>query len=294
MSAVGLETTTDPELPDPARTGLRLRRPGSRLVVHVVLGIGLVAVLVPFLWMITTSLKSPGAVNQAPYLIPAEFEWGNYLEAWRADNFPRYYLNTAIMAAAIVTGQMLFASAAGYAFARLDFPGRTILFWIVLATLMVPVYVTIIPSYLIVRWLGWLDTFPALIVPRLVSAFGIFLMRQYYLTLPRELEEAALVDGASRLRTWWSIALPMSLPALATLGIFSFLFAWNDFLWPLLVTTSPDMRTVQLGLVSFSGRYGTRWTLLAAGSVMATVPAIVAYLIGQRWLLRGITVENQK
>lgn len=294
MSGVSTRRRHDRHQQTGTHTGLRLRRPHSRLAVHLFLGVGLLVVLVPFMWMITTSLKSPGAVHQAPYLVPVEFQWRNYVEAWRADDFFRFYVNTAVMAAAIVAGQVLFSSAAGYAFARLEFPGRTVLFWMVLATLMIPVYVTIIPSYLIVRWLGWLDTFPALIVPRLVSAFGIFLMRQYYLSIPRELEEAALVDGASRIRTWWSIALPMSMPALATLGIFSFLFAWNDFLWPLLVTTSPDMRTVQLGLATFSGRYGTRWTLLAAGSVMATVPAILAYLVGQRWLLRGITVENQK
>lgn len=278
----------------PAASRLRLRRPWIRMFVHAVLLVGLAVILVPFMWMITTSLKSPGAVHLAPYIFPAELVWSNFVDAWQAEDFARYYLNTAVMAVAIVTGQMLFASAAGYAFARLEFPGRNVLFWVVLATMMVPVYVTIIPSYLIVRGLGWMDSFPALIVPRLVSAFGIFLMRQYYLSLPRELEEAAMIDGASRLRTWWSIALPMSVPALATLGIFSFLFAWNDFLWPLLVTTSPDMRTVQLGLAMFSGRYGTQWTLLAAGTVTATVPAIIVYLIGQRWLLRGITVEGQK
>lgn len=294
MSGLRSDTRADHSAETSVRTGLRLRRPTSRLLVHLLLGAGLLVVLVPFLWMITTSLKSPGAVHQAPYLLPVQFEWGNYVQAWQADNFLRFYLNTAVMAAGIVAGQMLFASAAGYAFARLEFPGRNVLFWILLATLMVPVYVTLIPSYLIVRWLGWLDSFPALIVPRLVSAFGIFLMRQYYLSIPRELEEAALVDGASRIRVWWSIAMPMSVPALATLGIFSFLFAWNDFLWPLLVTTSPDMRVVQLGLAAFSGRYGTRWTLLAAGSVMATIPAILVYLVGQRWLLRGITMENQK
>jgi multiple sugar transport system permease protein len=281
-----------PTIPDGA--GLRVRTRRGRLVVHLLLLGGLVVVLVPFLWMVTTSLKSPGAVHQAPYLLPTQLEWSNYLRAWQADDFARYYINTALMAGFIVAGQTLLSSAAGYAFARLDFPGRTVLFWIVLATMMVPIYVTLIPSYLIVRGLGWLDSFPALIVPRLVSAFGIFLMRQFYLSLPAELEEAAMVDGASRLRVWWSIALPMSLPALATLGIFSFLFAWNDFLWPLIVTTSPDMRTVQLGLAMFSGRYGTQWTLLAAGSVTATIPAVLAYLIGQRWLLRGITVEGQK
>jgi multiple sugar transport system permease protein len=146
----------------------------------------------------------------------------------------------------------------------------------------------------VVRWFGWLDTYQGLIVPRLVSAFGIFLMRQYYLALSPEYEEAALIDGASRFRIWWSIALPMSTPALATLGIFAFLFAWNDFLWPLIITTDPDLRTVQLGLAMFTGRYGTQWTLLAAGSLIATLPAIIVFLSGQRWLIRGISMGDLK
>ena len=286
-------TTTDLQRGERQPAVIR-RGAWARLTVHGMLLAGAVVMLVPFLWMLTTSLKPASQVHLPPYLVPQVFEWANYVDAWQASDFARYYMNTAVMALFIVGGQLLFASAAGYAFARLDFPGRNVLFWVVLATMMVPVYVTLIPSYLIVRGLGWLDTFPALIVPRLVSAFGIFLMRQYYLSLPVELEEAALVDGASRLRTWWSIGLPMSLPALATLAIFAFLFAWNDFLWPLIVTTSPDMRVVQLGLAMFSGRYGTRWALLAAGTVTATVPAILAYLVGQRWLLRGITIEGRK
>lgn len=286
-------TTRDSRTEEP-RAGLQLRGPGQRFLVHAVLLAGLVVVLIPFLWMITTSLKTLGTVHSPPHLIPVQFEWSNYVDALRADDFPRFYLNSAIMSAGIVVGQMLFASAAGYAFARLQFPGRNVLFWIVMGTMMVPVYVTVIPSYLIVRDLQWLDSYQGLIVPRLVSAFGIFLMRQFFLSLPRELEEAALVDGASRLRTWWSIALPLSVPPLATLGIFAFLFAWNDFLWPLLITTDPSMKTVQLGLANFTGRYGTRWTLLAAGSVLATVPAILAYIVGQRWLLRGIVADTNK
>lgn len=272
----------------------RNRRLVRRVAVHLVLVAGAVVVLVPFLWMITTALKGPRAVHLAPHLIPVRFEWHNFVEAWQAADFARYYLNSTVMAVGITAGQLLFSSLAGYAFARLRFPGRDLLFWVVLATMMVPVYVTLVPSYLVVRELGWLDSYPALIVPRLVSAFGIFLMRQHYLTIPRDLEDAALLDGSSRLRIWWSIFLPLSGPAVATLGIFAFLFAWNDFLWPLIVTTSPDMRTVQLGLVMFSGRYGTQWTLLMAGTVTATIPALVAFAIGQRWIVRGIAATGVK
>lgn len=262
----------------------------GRVLSHAALLVGAFVIMLPFLWMITTALKNPSEVHTAPFLYPGTFNWGNFREALAIGDFGRYYLNSGIMTGGIVAGQVLFASMAGYAFARLRFPGRGILFALVLATMMVPVYTTIIPSYLIVRWFGWLDTYQALIVPRLVSAFGIFLMRQYYLSLPSDVEEAAMMDGASRFRIWWSIALPMSVPALATLGIFAFLFSWNDFLWPLIVITDPDMRTVQLGMAMFSGRYGTQWTLLAAGSLIATLPALIAFVIGQRWLIRGISV----
>ena len=266
----------------------------GRPIIHVVLIAGAFVVLVPFLWMITTSLKPVRAVHLPPFIVPREFIWHNYALAWHADTFARYYLNTAIMTAGIVLGQLLFSSLAGYAFARLNFPGRNALFFVVLATMMVPVYVTLIPSYLLVRDLGWLDSYQGLIVPRLVSAFGIFLMRQQYLGIPRDLEEAALLDGASRLRVWWSIVMPLSGPAVATLGIFSFLFAWNDFLWPLVITTDPTMRTVQLGLAMFTGRYGTQWTLLMAGAVCASIPALVVFAIGQRWFVRGAVMSGVK
>jgi multiple sugar transport system permease protein len=272
----------------------RSQRLGGQVAVHAALIVVAATVIVPFLWMITTSLKPERMVHLAPYLVPTHFNWRNYADAWRADDFTRFYLNSAVMALGITAGQLLFASLAGYAFARLRFPGRTILFWLVLLTMMVPVYVTLIPSYLVVKSLGWLDSYPALIVPRLVGAFGIFLMRQHYLTIPRDLEEAALLDGASRLRIWAGIILPLSGPAVATLGIFSFLFAWNDFLWPLIVTTSPEMRTIQLGLAMFTGKYGTQWTLLMAGTVTATLPALLVFVFGQRWFVRGVAMTGVK
>jgi multiple sugar transport system permease protein len=232
----------------------------SRSLRHGVLIAGAVIVLVPFLWMITTSLKPTRGVHLPPYIIPSDFRWENYRRAWHADQFSRFYWNSLVMTVGIVAGQLISSSMAGYAFARLRFPGRQALFFLVLATMMIPVYVTLVPSYLLVRDLGWLDSYQGLIVPRVVSAFGIFLMRQHFLTIPREIEEAAMLDGASRLRVLVGVMLPLSGPALATLGIFSFLFAWNDFLWPLIVTSSPEMRTVQLGLANFTGRYGTQWT----------------------------------
>lgn len=266
----------------------------SRSLRHGLLLAGALVVLVPFLWMITTSLETTRGVHLPPYIIPAEFQWENYRRAWQSDAFGRFYWNSLVMSAGIVAGQVISSSLAGYAFARLRFPGRDALFLLVLATMMIPIYVTLIPSYLLVKDLGWLDSHQGLIVPRVVSAFGIFLMRQHFLTIPREIEEAAMLDGASRLRVLFGVMVPLSGPALATLGIFSFLFAWNDFLWPLIVTSSPEMRTVQLGLANFTGRYGTQWTLLMAGAVTATVPALVVFALGQRWFVRGVAMTGVK
>lgn len=261
---------------------------------HVLLLTGGLAVMLPFLWMVTTSLKPIKLTYAPPYLIPTYFEWRNYLVAWQGAPFARFYLNSFIMAMGITSGQLIFSSLAAYAFARLRFPGRDALFLVFLGTMMVPFHVTLIPSYLIVRQLGWLDTYQALIVPRLVSAFGIFLLRQYYFTIPTELDEAALIDGCSRLGVWWRIILPLSQPALAALAIFAFLFAWNDFLWPLVVTNDPEMRTIQLGLAMFQGRYGTQWTYLMAGTVTATIPGILVFLLGQRRFIEGITLTGLK
>jgi multiple sugar transport system permease protein len=198
------------------------------------------------------------------------------------------------MTLGIVVGQVLISSLAAYAFARLRFPGKEALFLVFLGTMMVPIQVTLIPSYLIIQKLHWMDTYQALIVPRLVNVFGIFLLRQYYQGIPAELDDAAMIDGCSRLGIWWRIILPLSSPGLATLGISVFLFAWNDFLWPLVVTNDPDMRTVQLGLAMFQGRYGTQWTLLMAGTVTATVPTLVVFLIGQRWIIASVAQSGVK
>lgn len=244
--------------------------------------------------MITTSLKPAQLTYQPPYIIPTYFVWENYLVAFRAAPFARFYVNSIIMTAGIVTGQLLLGSLAAYAFARLRFPFREPLFLLILGTMIIPFQVTMIPSYLIIQQLGWTDMYQALIVPRLVSAFGIFLLRQYFLTIPRELDEAARLDGCSPLGVWWRIILPLSRAPLAALAIFSFLFAWNDFLWPLLVINDPDMRTVQLGLAMFTGRYGTQWTVLMAGTVTATIPAIIVFLIGQKHFIRGITFTGLK
>ena len=269
-------------------------RPWRRLIVHLMLVAGAFVAAMPFLWMITTSLKPAGALYQQPLLFPVHFEWSNYVEAWSPAPFPRFFLNSTIMAVGITLAQTLLSGMAGYAFARLRFPGRDALFFVVLGTMMVPFPVTLIPSYIIVANLGWLDTYQALIVPRAASAFAIFLFRQFFRTIPHEFEEAARIDGAGRLTVFWRIALPLSKPVVAASAVFSFLFAWNDFLWPLVVTSSPRMQPIQVGLAMFQGQYGTFWTLLMAATVLTIIPAIIVFLFAQRRFIEGLTAGGLK
>lgn len=262
-----------------------------RIWVHTfLLAFGFV-ILMPFLWMITTSLKPRELVMFPPHLIPTYFYWQNYVISLEAAPFGRYYLNTIIIVLGIVIGQLFLSSLAGYAFARLRFPGKNIIFLILLSTLMMPFYITLIPSYLIIRSLGLINTHLGLILPFLVSAFGIFLFRQYYIGFPKDLEDKALMDGCSRLQIWRHVFLPLSKPPLAALGIFAFLFAWNSFLWPLVITTDPDMWTIQIGLAMFSGKYGMEWTYLMAGTTISIIPAIVIFMIFQKYYIKHLTLS---
>jgi multiple sugar transport system permease protein len=261
---------------------------------HVLLSLGALTVVLPFLWMITTSLQSRAEVYAKSSIIPTSFHWENYLKAWTAAPFATYYANSAIMAGGIVIGHVIVDALAAYAFARLRFPFKNTIFFVLLATMMVPIFVTIIPTYAMVASCGWIDTYWALIVPRLADVFGIVLLRQYFSNVPKELEDAARIDGSSRAGIFFRVIVPLSMPAFATLAIFSFLFAWNDFLWPLLVINSDHLRTVQIGLSAFQGRYGTSWNYLMAGTLTAAVPSIIVFLIFQRALVRGIAMTGLK
>jgi len=265
----------------------------NRVALHLLLLAGSVVMLTPFVWMVSTSLKEPGDVFlYPPQWIPQPVVWENYVETVTVMPFGRFYLNSIIQAVSVTVLQLLTASLAAFAFARLRFRGRDLLFLLYLATMMVPFPVTLIPNFVIVRTLGWIDTFRALILPPAFSAFSTFLLRQYYMSLPLELDEAARVDGASSFRIWWQIVMPLSGPALATLAIFTFLGQWNSFLWPLVVTNSAAMRTLPVGLASFQGQFSVQWHLLMAGSVIATLPVLVIYLVGQKWFVRGITLTG--
>ncbi len=281
----------------------------SRVAAHGVLLLGAAVMLLPFIWMLSTSLKPPYELfTVPPTWIPSEFQWDTYAKAMSAGNFGRYALNSLFLAMANMVTNVLLSALAGYAFARLRFPGNKLLFLLVLATLMVPYQVTIIPLFVIIRHMplfggndilgqggiGWINSYWGLIVPGAVGAFGIFMLRQFFQTLPVELEDAARIDGASELRIFWQIMLPLAMPAIATLAIFSFQTGWNAFFWPLLITTTDDMRTIQLGLTVFVQQYSTQWDQLMAATVVATTPVILAFAIGQRLLVRGIAFTGLK
>jgi multiple sugar transport system permease protein len=268
-----------------------LRRPSA---MHLIL-LPLAALMVtPLAWMVLTSIQTPDEARQFPPVLPSGFHWHNYTDALAAAPFGRFFLNTALVTGACVAGNLVLCSLAGYAFARLRFFGRDVLFVLLLATLMIPFQVVMIPIFLIMKELGLVDSLGALILPNLVTPLGIFLMRQFFRTLPVELEEAARIDGCSRLGTLIRIVLPLSGPALATLAVIAFLWNWNDFLWPLVVIQSQDHMTLQLGLSAFQGAHSTAWTLLMAGNVLAVLPMLVAFLLAQRQFVRSIAATGLK
>ena len=253
------------------------------------------AILAPFIWMILTSFKDMSEIYvYPPKWFPSKFNLENYINAFSAAPFGRYYFNSVFVAAAVTLGQLITCSMAAFAFARLKFWGRDVLFFIFLGTMMIPYNVTMIPSFMVLYWLGWIDSYAALIVPGLASAFGTFLLRQFFMTIPKELEEAAYIDGATKLQVLKKVIVPLSKPALATLSIFTFMGVFNDFIWALIVINSETMNTVQLGLAIFRDRYITQWDLLMAGSVTAVLPILIVFFFAQKYFIKGITLSGLK
>lgn len=254
-----------------------------------------ITMLAPFLWMISTSLMTDLEVYQyPPQLAPDHPRWENYVEAMRYQPFGRYFFNSFLITAFSVLGQIVFCSLAAYAFARLHFKGRDKIFALYLATMMVPAIVTLIPVFLLVSAFGWMNTYAALITPSLGSVWGIFLLRQFFLTIPKELEEAARMDGASEWMIYWRVVMPLSKPALATLAIFAFMATWRDFLWPLLVTNRAEMRTVEVGIAAFSSQYSVDWTHQMAAAVLVMLPIVLVFFFAQRYFIRGLTLTGLK
>ncbi|MBE3583362.1 MAG: carbohydrate ABC transporter permease [Limnochordaceae bacterium] len=274
-----------------ARPGLVVNRRARWTVplLHLVLLAGAAAMVLPFIWMVLTSFKRPDEVFTVPLsLWPRHWVWSNYPEAWASAPFTRYFLNTVFTTTATTLGQLVTGILAAYAFARMEFWGREVIFTLFLGTMMIPDTVATIPNYLVISKLGWLDTYQALIVPWTVSVFGIFLLRQFFLTIPKELEEAALIDGASRLTFLWRVMLPLARPAVLTVTLFSVVGGWNSFFWPLIVTNSDEMRTVQVGVSAFFQEYGTQPNLAMAASTVAVIPVIILFLFIQRQFVEGI------
>ncbi len=266
----------------------------QKVALHLILLVGCIIMILPFFWMVSTSLKASNAIFQEfpPRWIPKEFMWSNYAKAWTSVPFDRFYLNSVVVAVSVTFLQIMTSSLAAFAFARLKFRGRDALFLMYLVALMIPFAILLIPNFLIIQRLGWFDSYAALIIPPSFSAFSVFLMRQYFRTIPLELDEAARMDGASSLRIWGQIIMPNSLPVIGALSVFVFLGIWNSLLWPLVVTNSQKMLTVPVGLTYFQGQHYVQWELLMAGAVIAMLPVLILYFLAQNWFIKGMSVGS--
>ena len=268
-----------------------------KAMVYIIILSGSVILMLPFAWMVSTSLKRPGAVfNWPPEWIPNPVVWSNYPKAWTSLPFNLFLKNTLIITITTVLGQTLTSSLVGYSFARLRWMGRNSLFMVVLATMMLPHHVTMIPVFAIWKRLGFVDTLVPLIVPAFFGggAFNIFLMRQFFMTIPLELDDAAKIDGCKQMGIYWRIIFPLSKPVIGTVAIFSFLHHWNEFLGPLIYLNSIRKYTLALGLQLFRGQYDTKWELLMAASVIVMMPVLVIYFLAQRYFVQGIVFTGIK
>jgi multiple sugar transport system permease protein len=286
-------------LPAPGVRGGTLHRdrlfPGDRAAAYLLLIIlGLITVL-PLLYMISLALQTDAeAFAGDPVIIPSDPQWSNFARLFEAAPFGRFFVNSFIMAGAITISHLIFDPLIGYVFAKFNFPGKNIAFIALLTTLMVPFFVRMLPIYALFSNLGWIDTYRGLIVPFLMDAYGIFLMRQFIQTLPNELIEAARVDGASELRIYAQVILPQLKPALAVLALLTFVFQWNEFLWPLIATSSTEMRTMPIGLTLFNQEYFTQWNLTAAGALILFIPTAIFFVVTQKFLVEGISLSGIK
>jgi multiple sugar transport system permease protein len=287
--------------PDGASTSTNINRPRNRdraakIILHSILGLCALVVVGPFLWLAISSVKPEGEIRRIPpSWWPEQLTLEHYRELFTRLDFPQFFANSVLVALAVTLGNLVFCSALGYALAKLRFPGKRLLFALVLGLLMVPGMVLFVPQFVLVSNLGLVNTYAGLILPYLAGPFGVFLMRQYLLSIPDDLIEAARVDGAGEFRIFWKIVLPLCRPALATLGILTFLASWNNFLWPLVVATTEDKYTLPVALALYSiGQNRINFGLLLAGSVVVVLPIVVVFLLLQRHFLRGIATTGLK
>ena len=280
----------------PPATLLRRALRHRGVVIAHVLVLGAAAIsLLPYLWMVSSSLRTLDNMFTIPIQwIPHPINWRSYIVAWHAQDFPRYFLNSGIVAVAITLGNLLLCSLAGYSLAKFRYFGRGLLFILILSTMMLPLEVTMVPLFLIIKRLDWANSYQGLIVPFLVDGFGVFLMRQYMLSIPQDLIDSARIDGASELRIFWMIVMPLCKPALVALAVFTFREAWDMYIWPLIIITKDSLRTLPLGISLFMSSYGTSWDQLMAIAVLGTLPMILLFFFLQRAFIQGIAATGLK
>lgn len=267
----------------------------GRTVVFLLVLAGAAMVFLPFLYMVSTSVKSMNEVFTTPVKwIPDEFRWDNFSTAWQEHNISRYYLNSLFVGLCVTVLNLVTCSLAGYSFAKFNYPGRNFLFGLVLFTMMIPIASMIIPLYIVVKELGWINSYWGLIFPAGTSAFGIFLMRQHMLSIPEDLLDAARIDGANEPRIFVQIVLPLVKTSIASLAIFIFMWNWDSFIWPLLVVTQDDYRTLPLGIAMFESAYGTNYPQLMAVAVVAMLPVLIVFILMQRHFIAAMTMSGVK
>lgn len=268
----------------------------AQILLHLIMALGAILMVFPFLWTVSSSLKDLSQIFLVPPTwLPNPVKWSNYIDSLTAMPFGAAYWNSFYITAVSVTATLLTASMAAYAFAKIRFPGANFLFILFLATMMIPRQVTMIPLYLIMSKIGWLDSHLSLIVPgALFNAFAVFLLRQFIMSIPKELEEAAFIDGAGSFRIYWKIILPLIRPALAAVGIFVFLGSWNNFLDALIFLNTPEKFTVPLLLNTFKGLYIADWALMMAGTTISVIPVLLIYIVAQKQIIEGVTLTGIK
>lgn len=266
-----------------------------RAIVYILLILLALTIIYPFLWMVCTSFKTESQiVTWPPVLLPREATLDGYKSIWTRIPFLKYYMNSVIFAGGTTVIALFLDSMAGYAFARLNFKGKNFIFWIVLCTMMIPFQVIMIPLYMEEFKIGLIDSYAGLILPRAADAFGIFMMRQFFVSLPKDLEEAGRIDGCHEFRIYSAIMLPLCKPVFATLGIFIFMGNWNDLLYPMILTTSEGMKTLQAGIAQFMGKFTVEYGVLLAGACLVILPIMTAYMLAQKYFIQGIAMSGMK
>ncbi|MCA9876949.1 MAG: carbohydrate ABC transporter permease [Thermomicrobiales bacterium] len=284
------------------RDARRPNEPSSRdkitpayLSVQALLTLAAIITLVPVVWTVLSSLKTNSTIFAVPFRwLPETLQWNNYVEAFQVAPFGRFFLNSTIVAISVTATTVFFAAMAGYGFSKFRFPGRNILFGMILSTFMIPFPVIMIPLFVLVRNFGWVNSYLGLIVPGALTGFAVFMMRQFIQAMPSELIDAARCDGAGEIRIFFTIVLPLARPALATLGILTFLDSWNNLLWPLIVIQSEEMQTIPLGLTKFSTLYSTNYSQMLAMAVIASLPVLIVFIIGRRQIINSLMLSGIK